>query len=340
MTDYEEYNNWNPMTGNYRFSADTSQKEAEERKKKQEKEKKEEFEPKFKVMGRGKERLSLDYIVGQETAKYEAKKFIKLLKNRNLCKMYGLRFPNLLFYGSAGTGKTFLAEVMAFESRHIEDTIFLSLNLQDFASSFINRTANNFVKTIEYIAKGLKQREIPKDYAVVFIDEFDSIGRQRGADMTSSENDKLVNAVNTHLDGDRGIPEISYIAATNFYDLIDFSQKSRFSTHIKFEDFKYFNEIEELIKVHCDRAQRKTSPDMKIELFESIDYLNIAKRIEGNVSGREVRDIVDRAIAKKVYEIAESDKIFYDNMGINNDYFDNVVSDYNIERKVKGGIGF
>ena len=61
----------------------------------------------------GKEEITLDDIVGQEDAKEEARKYIKILENKALCGMYGLKIPNLLFQGPPGTGKTLITQAIA-----------------------------------------------------------------------------------------------------------------------------------------------------------------------------------------------------------------------------------
>ena len=340
----------NPIGGgSYDFDFQKNKEELEkyqkERKKRQEQgyqeqgsqyKKPDEFTPQFELMGY-KEELTLDDFIGQEAARKEAQRFILSLQNRDLCDLYGYNFPNLLFHGDIGVGKTYLAHIMASECRKIKDTLFISLNFQDFSSHYINRTSGNFAKTMDFIKARLKDPEFAEKYAVIFMDEYDSIGRQRGTGSEKGEDDKLVNAVNIYIDGDRKIPEISFIAATNFYDLLDRAQQSRFSIHVKFETFKKKSEMMALIKVHCKRANRKTKLD--VELFKRLNYGSIADLIEGEISGRASKDIVDRVVGAKLNDLMTNKKSIKD-YSINMGYFRRIIRQYNEERKSKEGVGF
>lgn len=283
-------------------------------------------------------KVFLDDIVGQKNAKEEARKFLLLLRQRSLAKMYGVDIPNILFYGEAGTGKTLTVQAMACEAENIYDTEFVSINLQDLGTCWVNETANNFKRAMETIENIVSTPQAQIKYFVVFLDEFDSVGGQRGRSSTG-EDDKLVNAINSYIDGDRKFYGVSFIAATNFYDIIDPSQKSRFPVHIKYHTFTKKNEIAELLRVHINRAKRKSDQ----QLFSKIFYSKLAEKLKGHISGRDIKGIVDRAIQHRLDQVIRSNKY---NVLKQHDYlismadFNYVINKYNLERKAKPGIGY
>jgi len=253
------------------------------------------FKPSLKVMGKG-EVLELDDIVGQHKAKTEIERYIRMLKHINICYYYGETPPNVLMHSpEPGLGKSLSMRVMAsiLHAKNLK-VIFLSVNLQDFASGYINRTANRFKKTMKFIEEGLKRKDVPAEHAVVCLDEYDSMGSTRG-ESQGRENDKLVNALNDYLDGISKVDNISFVAATNRYDQIANSQLSRYQIHAKFLPFKDTDEISELFRVHVERGKRKAVK----EIFGDVDCMEIAKKL-GIVTGRDVDSITKRVVLEKM----------------------------------------
>jgi len=283
----------------------------------------------------GEEDILMSDIIGQEHSKKEAIKFMKMIENRELVNFYGLTIPNMAFFGPPGTGKTLMAQAMAHQCLdRLEDTLFISLNLQSFATCFINETSNNFDNYMKNIEKEIES-DSPFRNFVIFMDEYDSIGRQRGMDM-HGEDDKLVNAINSYMDGERRIENVSYIVASNFEDMIDNAQKSRFGIHCKFDLFETAEDKSELFRSHVKRIKRKN----KNNLFYKIDYNSIGNKLKGKISGREVRDILNRTMENKLYDMIESSKTIEDDIKITTKDFYNTIEMYLGERKEKRSIGF
>lgn len=334
----EEYNDWD-RHGNYRHIKDLTtqeEKEEKEKKKRQKANDADHFEPKFKILGT--EIIKYTDIVGQEKVIDESKKFNALLKQKELCKCFGTNLPHLLLHGTVGTGKTLLVQVMAHENKADEALLYVSVNLQDFSSKYINTTANQLTATLDHLIETIKSTANPHRHCVIFIDEFDSVGRQRGIE-SHREDDKVVNALNTYMDGDRKCEDLTFIVATNYYRLIDEAQRSRFGIHLKFEPFKTEKDKEDLFKVHLERASRKMVPEYKKVVLAKIECDVLAKKLEGPITGRHIRDIVNRVINNKVYEVAQSNEFIVSPEILVEDFFP-VIEMYSKERKGKKLMGF
>ena len=336
----EEWNDWNPY-GDYRHMPDTTCKEKKEEEEKEKKRKQkssaeQDFEPKFKILGDVD--LRYEDVVGQKNVVEESKKYNTLLKNKELCTLFGTTFPNLLLHGEVGTGKTLLVQVMARENKDEQKLLYASVNLQDFSSKYINTSANQLSLTLEHLVKMMESSEVPSTHCVVFIDEFDSIGRKRGME-NHREDDKVVNTLNTHMDGDRYKDCLSFIAATNHYNLIDLAQKSRFGIHLMFEAFKTNEDKENLFKVHLARSSRKMAPEIRGEVLKNVDCKSLAQRLKGPINGRNIRDIVNRVINNKIYEIAQ-DMTLSLTPEIPTENFYKVIDTYDNERKREKKIGY
>lgn len=283
----------------------------------------------------GSREIYFSDIVGQEGPKKEAEKFMTMLENRELVNYYGLEIPNMAFFGPPGTGKTLLAQAMAHKCiNNLEDTLFVSLNLQSFATCFINETSNNFDNYMKLVKSEIESPE-PFNYFVVFVDEYDSIGRTRGIDI-HGEDDKLVNTINAYIDGERKIEGVNYLIVSNFPELIDQSQKNRFGIHGKFELFKNEQDKIDLFRVHERRASRRAEKNV----FEEIDYSGLVKKLKGEISGREIRDINYRTIENKLFSMINSGKTIEDNLLVNQEDFEQTIKEYITERRESEKVGF
>ena len=292
----------------------------------------------------GEEALVLDDIIGQEPAKDKAQQFINLLCNKQIFKLYGLEIPHILMHGPVGTGKTMLAKAIAFETiNQSENICFFSMNLQDIGTAYVNETANNFTKIMDYCYSLLNSETPAFEYIVMFIDEFDSVGMERGSSRTTSESDKLVNAINSYMDGDRKIDNLSFIAATNYYDLLDVSQKSRYGLHIKFSNFINKQEIADLFKSNIEIVERNKDKTIKFSIFKNIDHLCLAESLDiETINGRMVKDIISLALQYRINQIIDTKtkEALIVNIHVTMDDFKHVIKDYVTERKPKNRLGF
>jgi transitional endoplasmic reticulum ATPase len=152
-----------------------------------------------------------DEIGGNEDAKRALIEMVEMpLKEPEVFREVGIKPPKgVLLTGPPGTGKTLLAKAVATES----DANFISVKGPELISKWVGESE----KGVREIFKKAKQ-VAP---AVIFFDEFDSIGSMRGSGISSGYSDKIVNQLLTELDGIEELTGVSIIAATNRPDLID-----------------------------------------------------------------------------------------------------------------------
>ncbi len=157
-----------------------------------------------------KPNVKWDDVGGLEDAKRDLVEMIEMpLKEPETFREVGIKAPKgVLLTGPPGTGKTLLAKAVATES----EANFISVKGPELVSKWVGESE----KAVREIFKKAKQ-VAP---AIIFFDEFDSIGSIRGS-SSSGSNDKIVNQLLTELDGVEELTGVSIIAATNRPDLID-----------------------------------------------------------------------------------------------------------------------
>ena len=146
-------------------------------------------------------------VIGAEKAKEELAYFIEYLKNPKRFLVMGGKPPKgVLLYGPPGTGKTMLAKAMAGES----DVTFIQTSASEFKNKYVGESEANIRKVF---ARARKYAP-----AIIFIDEIDAIGKQRTGSETTANEESMLNALLTEMDGfvsDNKKP-IFVLAATNF----------------------------------------------------------------------------------------------------------------------------
>tara|TARA_Y100000589_G_scaffold17872_1_gene14853 strand:- start:10043 stop:11800 length:1758 start_codon:yes stop_codon:yes gene_type:complete len=153
-----------------------------------------------------------DDVAGVPEAAEELKEMIEFLKNPEKLNELGAKIPKgVLLVGPPGTGKTLLAKAIAGES----DVPFLSISASEFVELFVGVGASRVRDLFE------KARE--KSPCIIFIDEIDSIGRQRGSGIGggNDEREQTLNQLLTQLDGFNENSGVIVLAATNRPDILD-----------------------------------------------------------------------------------------------------------------------
>lgn len=146
-------------------------------------------------------------VIGAENAKRELQHFIKYVKNPEYYDMMGLNMPKgVLLYGPPGTGKTMLARAAAGES----GVSFIAVSASDFAQKYVGEGEG---KIREIFASA--RRNSP---AILFIDEIDTIGKERTGSEYTQHTEKLLNTLLTEMDGFSELrkQQVFVMAATNF----------------------------------------------------------------------------------------------------------------------------
>ena len=215
-------------------------------------------------------------VAGLKEEKEEVKELIDFLKNPKKFQKLGARIPKgVLLFGPPGTGKTLLAKAVAGEA----DVPFYFISGSDFVELFVGVGASR-VRDMFQQAK----RNAP---CLIFIDEIDAVGRQRGTGLGGGhdEREQTLNQLLTEMDGFGANEGIIIIAATNRPDVLDpaLLRPGRFDRQVtvNLPDIKG---REEILAVH---ARNKT-------LAEGITLQNLAKRTPG-FSGADLENLLNEA---------------------------------------------
>ncbi|MDR0926435.1 MAG: ATP-dependent zinc metalloprotease FtsH [Ignavibacteria bacterium] len=215
-------------------------------------------------------------VAGVEEAKIELQEVVEFLKEPEKFQKLGGKIPRgVLLLGPPGTGKTLLARAVAGEA----SVPFFSISGADFVEMFVGVGASR-VRDLFENAK----RNSP---CIVFIDEIDAVGRQRGAGVGGGhdEREQTLNALLVEMDGFEQNSGIIVIAATNRADVLDAAllRPGRFDRQVVV-DRPDIRGREGIFKVHTD----------KITLGNDVDINVLAKGTPG-LSGADIANIVNEA---------------------------------------------
>ena len=221
-------------------------------------------------------KVTFDSVAGLDEEKEEVQELIDFLKNPKKFQKMGARIPKgVLLVGPPGTGKTLLARAVAGEA----NVPFYFISGSDFVELFVGVGASR-VRDMFKQAKN----NAP---CLIFIDEIDAVGRQRGAGLGGGhdEREQTLNQLLTEMDGFGANEGIIIIAATNRPDVLDpaLLRPGRFDRQItvNLPDVKG---REEILKVH---AKGKT-------FAKNVNLANIAKRTVG-FSGADLENLLNEA---------------------------------------------
>jgi len=246
--------------------------------------------------------VTFNDVAGIEQAKLELSEVVDFLKNADRFTAIGAKIPKgVLLVGPPGTGKTLLARAVAGEA----GVPFFSISGSEFVEMFVGVGASR--------VRDLFEQAKSNAPCIVFIDEIDAVGRQRGAGLGggNDEREQTLNQLLTEMDGFEGNTGIIIIAATNRPDVLDSAllRPGRFDRQVVVDrpDYKGRSEI---LNVH---ARGKTlSKDVDLEKiarrtpgFTGADLSNLlneaailaARRNLTEISMDEINDAIDRVLA-------------------------------------------
>ncbi|KAM3101230.1 ATP-dependent zinc metalloprotease FtsH2 [Phormidesmis sp. 146-12] len=243
-----------------------------------------------------------DDVAGIEEAKEELQEVVTFLKKPERFTAVGARIPKgVLLVGPPGTGKTLLAKAIAGEA----GVPFFSISGSEFVEMFVGVGASR--------VRDLFKKAKENAPCIIFIDEIDAVGRQRGAGIGggNDEREQTLNQLLTEMDGFEGNTGIIIIAATNRADVLDSAllRPGRFDRQVTVDvpDIKGRLEI---LNVHA--RDKKIAPEVSLEAiarrtpgFSGADLANLlneaailtARRRKEAVTMLEVDDAVDRVVA-------------------------------------------
>ena len=223
-----------------------------------------------------KNKITFKDVAGADEAKLELEEVVEFLKAPQKYNELGARIPKgVLLYGPPGTGKTLLAKAVAGEA----GVPFFSISGSDFVEMFVGVGASRVRDLFEQAKKNAP--------CIVFIDEIDAVGRQRGAGLGGGhdEREQTLNQLLVEMDGFGANEGIIMIAATNRPDILDpaLLRPGRFDRQIVV-DRPDVKGREEILKVHV--KGKPMAEDIKLDI--------IAKRTPG-FTGADLSNLVNEA---------------------------------------------
>ncbi|MEL6398946.1 MAG: ATP-dependent zinc metalloprotease FtsH3 [Cyanobacteria bacterium J06626_4] len=241
-------------------------------------------------------------VAGIEQAKLELTEVVDFLKNADRFTAVGAKIPKgVLLVGPPGTGKTLLARAVAGEA----GVPFFSISGSEFVEMFVGVGASR--------VRDLFEQAKTNAPCIVFIDEIDAVGRQRGAGLGggNDEREQTLNQLLTEMDGFEGNTGIIIIAATNRPDVLDSAllRPGRFDRQVVV-DRPDFAGRSEILQVHArgktfakdvdlDKIARRTPGFTGADLSNLLNEAAIlaARRNLTEISMDEVNDAIDRVLA-------------------------------------------
>jgi cell division protease FtsH len=269
-----------------------------------------------KLMIDNKVKVSFSDVAGIDEAKQELQEIVDFLKSPEKFQALGARIPRgVLLVGSPGTGKTLLAKAVAGEA----GVPFFSISGSDFVEMFVGVGASRVRDLFEQAKK-----QAP---CIVFVDEIDAVGRQRGAGLGGGhdEREQTLNQLLVEMDGFEGTTGIIVIAATNRPDILDSAllRPGRFDRQVVI-DRPDVGGREQILTVHSRGKPLSKDVDLKVLArrtpgFTGADLSNLineAALIAARADKREIemRDMelaIDKVIAgpeKKTRIISNKEK--------------------------------
>ena len=205
--------------------------------------------------GRGV-KVTFAEVAGAEEAVEELAEIVAFLRHPERFRAMGARIPKgVLLYGPPGTGKTLLARAVAGEA----DAAFFSISGSDFVEMFVGVGAAR--------VRDLFQQALEASPAIVFVDEIDAVGRQRGAGVGGGhdEREQTLNQLLVEMDGFDGRAGVIVLAATNRPDILDpaLLRPGRFDRHVAVE-LPDLAGREAILGVHAVGKPLSTAVDLAI----------------------------------------------------------------------------
>ncbi|MBC8545849.1 ATP-dependent zinc metalloprotease FtsH [Clostridiaceae bacterium NSJ-31] len=271
---------------------------------------------KMKVKSDDGRKTTFADVAGADEEKEELKEVVEFLKDPRRFNELGARIPKgVLLVGPPGTGKTLLARAVAGEA----GVPFFSISGSDFVEMFVGVGASRVRDLFEQAKKNAP--------AIVFIDEIDAVGRQRGAGLGGGhdEREQTLNQLLVEMDGFGANSGVIVIAATNRADILDKAllRPGRFDRQI-YVGYPDVEGREAILKVHT--RGKPLGPDVNLRTiaqttvgFTGADLENLAneaallaaRRGKKAITMQEIEEATIKVIAgpeKKSRKVSEKDK--------------------------------
>ncbi len=231
---------------------------------------------KARMLDRSQNHVTFNDVAGCEEAKEEVAELVEFLRDPSRFQKLGGRIPRgVLMVGSPGTGKTLLARAIAGEAQ----VPFFSISGSDFVEMFVGVGASRVRDMFEQAKKHAP--------CIIFIDEIDAVGRQRGAGLGggNDEREQTLNQLLVEMDGFEGALGVIVIAATNRPDVLDpaLLRPGRFDRQVTVP-LPDIRGREQILNVHMRKVP--LAPDVKADI--------LARGTPG-MSGADLANLVNEA---------------------------------------------
>lgn len=229
-----------------------------------------------KLLQRDRDKVTFRDVAGCDEAKEEVSEVVDFLRDPKKFQRIGGKVPKgVLMVGPPGTGKTLIAKAVAGEA----DVPFFSISGSDFVEMFVGVGA---ARVRDMFEQGRKSAP-----CIIFIDEIDAVGRQRGAGLGggNDEREQTLNSLLVEMDGFDGHEGIIIMAATNRPDVLDQAllRPGRFDRQITI-DLPDLSGRHEILKVH----------DKKIKLSATVDLDRVSRSTAG-FAGADLANLLNEA---------------------------------------------
>ena len=229
-----------------------------------------------KLMLDNKVKVTFQDVAGIDEAKQELQEIVDFLKNPEKFQALGARIPRgVLLVGAPGTGKTLMAKAVAGEA----GVPFFSISGSDFVEMFVGVGASRVRDLFDQAKKHAP--------CIVFVDEIDAVGRQRGAGLGGGhdEREQTLNQLLVEMDGFEGTTGIIVVAATNRPDILDSAllRPGRFDRQVVLDPPDVLGR-EQILKVHG-----RGKP-----LSKAVDIKTLARRTPG-FTGADLSNLLNEA---------------------------------------------